>query len=120
MAERLSLKRVYDPPSADDGARVLVDRIWPRGVSRDEAQLAAWLKDLAPTTALRQWFGHDPARFEEFQSRYRAELEQKGEGLEKLRALAESGKVTLLYGAKDEVHNNAVVLAHYLEGKARP
>lgn len=120
MRGRLSIKRVYDPPSAEDGARVLVDRIWPRGVSRDEAQLTAWLKDLAPTTALRQWFGHDPARFEEFQSRYQAELEQKGEGLAKLRAFAERGKVTLLYAAKDEAHNNAVVLADYLEGKARP
>lgn len=120
MPGRLCIKRVYDPPSADDGARVLVDRIWPRGVSRDEAQLTAWLKDLAPTTALRQWFGHDPARFEEFQSRYRAELEQKGGGLAKLRALAERGKVTLVYAAKDEAHNNAVVLADYLKGKARP
>ncbi|WP_395336915.1 DUF488 domain-containing protein [Novosphingobium sp. BL-8H] len=117
MPGLLHIKRVYDPPSQDDGARILVDRIWPRGLRRDEAQLTTWMKDLAPTTALRKWFAHDPARFDEFKVRYHDELDRNGDGIAKLEAFIKEGSVTLLYGAKDAAHNNAVVLAEYIEGK---
>lgn len=109
------IKRIYEKPSADDGYRVLVDRLWPRGVSRDAAELDLWLKDVAPTPDLRIWFDHDPDRFDEFSSRYRAELDhnpavgelfQRGERL-----------VTLLYGAKDPAINHAVVLRDYLASR---
>ena len=114
----IALKRAYAPPSPDDGQRVLVDRIWPRGVSREEAALDLWLKDIAPSTVLRKWFGHDPARWEEFRARYRKELASNDEAVAQLRALAAKGKVTLVYGARDEEHNQAVVLADYLrDGK---
>lgn len=109
------IKRVYDPPSPDDGQRVLVDRIWPRGVRREDAHLTEWLKDIAPSSDLRAWFGHDPARFEDFKARYRKELDGNADGVAALRALVGRGRTTLLYGARDEAHNNAVVLADYLE-----
>lgn len=112
---RISLKRAYVPPAAGDGTRVLVDRLWPRGVAKAEAAIDHWLKDVAPSTALRQWFGHDPARWEEFQERYRAEL-RDNPALEDLRTLAQQGPVTLVYGARDEAHNDAVVLKQVLEG----
>ena len=110
------LKRAYEPVAPDDGQRVLVDRLWPRGVSKEKAAIDLWLKEIAPSTALRQWFGHDPALWDEFQSRYRAELDANGEVVEQLRDVIRAGKTTLIYGAKDEVHNDAVVLAAYLEG----
>jgi len=116
MAFDLMVKRIYEPPAADDGQRVLVDRIWPRGVSKEHAALALWLKQIAPSEALRKWFGHEPERWAEFRKRYGAELDGNGEAVATLRDLLREGKVTLLYGAHDEVHNNAVALAEYLRG----
>jgi uncharacterized protein YeaO (DUF488 family) len=104
------VKRAYDPPAPDDGLRVLVDRLWPRGLTRDEAKIDLWLKEVAPSTALRRWFGHDPARWAGFQERYRAELAGSA-ALKELLGIVKHGKpVTLLFGAKDTEHNNAVVL----------
>jgi uncharacterized protein YeaO (DUF488 family) len=114
MTFDLAVRRVYEPPAPDDGQRVLVDRIWPRGVSKEHAGLALWLKEIAPSDELRKWFGHEPARWTEFRERYRAELDGNGEAVGELRALLRHGKVTLLYGAHDEAHNNAVALAGYL------
>ncbi|WP_292365820.1 MULTISPECIES: DUF488 domain-containing protein [unclassified Methanoculleus] len=110
-------KRIYAEPSKDDGARILVDRLWPRGISKERALLDRWEKDLAPGDELRRWFGHDPAKWEEFLRRYRAELEGKEEELARLRREAGEGTVTLLYAARDEEHNNAVALKRYIEGK---
>lgn len=114
----IAIKRVYEPPSDNDGERVLVDRLWPRGLSKEKADVALWQKEIAPSTELRKWFDHDPAKWAEFQKRFRAELDGNAEAVKELRDLAAKGKVTLLYSAHDEVHNNAVVLAAYLqEGK---
>ena len=107
---RVRLKRVYEPATSDDGTRILVDRLWPRGLSKADAGLDLWLKDIAPSTELRRWFGHDPNRWPEFRQRYRRELAQHTAELDQLRALAGQGTVTLLYGARDEQHNDAVVL----------
>ena len=118
----IRVARVYDARTAgdDDGARVLVDRLWPRGLAKADVHLDLWLKDVAPSDELRTWFGHDPARFEEFAGRYRAELEANP-GVEELRRLeVERGTLTLLYGAKDTEHNQAVVLADYLRGAGAP
>lgn len=103
------IKRVYEAASEDDGSRVLVDRLWPRGVATARARISWWAKELAPSSELRRWFGHDPERFEEFSRRYREELSHKSE-LAALRRLAQEGTVTLVYGARDCDHNNAVVL----------
>ncbi len=108
------IKRIYDPPEPEDGRRVLIDRLWPRGMAKDEARIDEWLKEIAPSDELRQWFGHDPARWEEFASRYREELKGGGELLKRLRTEARKGTVTLLYAAKDTEHNNAVVLKELL------
>ncbi|TPK76260.1 DUF488 domain-containing protein [Mesorhizobium sp. B2-4-15] len=116
MAFDIKVKRVYETPEPGDGQRVLVDRIWPRGVSKQDAALTQWLKDIAPSDDLRKWFGHEPARWEEFQKRYRAELDGNDQAVAELRALLGKGGVTLLYGAHDEAHNNAVALAGYLRG----
>ncbi|TPI37027.1 DUF488 domain-containing protein [Mesorhizobium sp. B3-1-6] len=116
MAFDIAVKRVYEPPAKADGQRVLVDRIWPRGVSKKDAELTLWLKEIAPSDALRKWFGHEPERWAEFQKRYRAELDANGDAVAELRALLGRGKVTLLYGAHDEAHNNAMALAGYLRG----
>ena len=113
-AVMIRIKRIYDPPSPDDGRRVLVDRLWPRGLARDEAKLDEWLKEIAPSDDLRKWFGHDPARWEEFRGRYREELASHGELLDRLRAEARKETVTLLFAAKDEERNNAVVLREIL------
>lgn len=113
-ADRLRLKRAYDPVEPDDGVRILVDRLWPRGISKGKAHLDDWMKDIAPSTELRQWFGHDPARWAEFQRRYRIELGQHGDDLERIRSLARTRMVTLIYGAHDKVHNDAVVLKKVL------
>ena len=110
----MRVRRVYEDPLPDDGARVLVDRLWPRGVSKEHAHLTLWLKDIAPSTALRQWFGHDPARWDDFQRRYRAELAQNPDCVRQILDLAQKGPVTLLYAARDTEHNEAVVLASYL------
>jgi uncharacterized protein YeaO (DUF488 family) len=111
------LKRAYEPASPGDGTRILVDRLWPRGVARTDAALDLWEKELAPSTELRQWFGHDPARWPEFQVRYADELRQHADALERIRALARQGTVTLVYGAKDELHNDAVALREFLLGR---
>ena len=113
----IALKRAYEPPGAKDGTRVLVDRVWPRGVSKDELKIDAWPRDIAPSTTLRKWFGHDPERWSEFKKRYVTEL-RRAELREILKELANKGKrgrVTLVYGARDEEHNQAVVLAEYLK-----
>lgn len=109
------LKRVYEPPSGEDGYRILVDRLWPRGQRKDTAQLDEWDKDIAPSPALRKWFDHQPARFEAFSARYREELSAKTSDLDRLRSLAKAQQVTLLYAAKDEHINQAVVLKQVLE-----
>jgi uncharacterized protein YeaO (DUF488 family) len=108
------IRRAYDPPARGDGYRVLVDRVWPRGVRKEELALDEWQRELAPSTGLRQWFGHDPARWERFRERYFAELEGEQEGVRALRARARKGRVTLVYGAKDREHNQAVALRAYL------
>jgi len=112
---QIRLKRAYDPPSPDDGTRVLVDRLWPRGLKRDAAKLEVWLKDVAPSAELRRWFGHDPARWAEFQRRYRAELANNSQVVATLRDLMKSREaLTLLFAAKDPEHNNAAVLRDFL------
>jgi uncharacterized protein YeaO (DUF488 family) len=108
------IKRVYDPPDEFDGKRILVDRLWPRGLTKEKAAIHLWLKDVAPSTELRKWFGHDPARWNEFQTRYQRELKENAASVSALRREAESGPVTLLFGAKDKVHNEAVVLRSIL------
>lgn len=112
---KLYLKRIYEPPAGEDGLRVLVDRLWPRGLSKREANIDLWLKDIAPSAGLRRWFGHDPDKWSEFQRRYRAELEGKAEAIDTLRERAGSGTATLLYAARDEKHNQAVVLKEFLK-----
>ena len=112
--ERIRLKRAYDEPSAGDGKRILVDRLWPRGVKKADAAIELWAKDLAPSAALRKWFGHDPGRWQEFRRRYMAEIEDRDGQFEQLRDLARKGAVTLVYAAHDEAHNNAVVLRELL------
>lgn len=114
MMGSLRIKRVYAPAAPDDGCRVLVDRLWPRGVARKTADLDLWLKDIAPSPALRKWFGHDPARFDAFRERYLKELEANPAPVAELCALAEHNDVTLLYGAHDPQVNQAVVLAEFL------
>ncbi|HEY3550703.1 MAG TPA: DUF488 family protein [Gaiellaceae bacterium] len=108
------LKRAYEPPASSDGYRVLIDRLWPRGVSKQEARLDEWARELAPSSELRRWFGHDPARFGEFRRRYREELAVHEEKLRELRRRARAGTLTLVYGARDSEHNDAVVLAELL------
>lgn len=110
------LKRAYEPASDADGKRILIDRLWPRGVSKDKAALDLWLKEIAPSTGLRQWFGHDPARWAEFRDRYASEIRENTEAFAQLRALARQGPVTLVYSARDEAHNDAVVLRDLLLG----
>ena len=108
------LKRAYEPPAASDGYRVLIDRLWPRGVSREQARLGEWARELAPSSELRSWFDHDPARFEEFRRRYSDELAAQNDKLRELRRRARAGTLTLVYGARDTEHNDAVVLAEIL------
>lgn len=110
----VAVKRVYEPAAPEDGRRVLIDRLWPRGLTKDKAAVDLWLKEIAPSTALRQWFGHDPERWSEFQRRYRAELDANGDIVARLRSVIAEGRSTLVYGAKDEAHNDAVVLADYM------
>jgi uncharacterized protein YeaO (DUF488 family) len=110
----IQVKRVYEKPSRADGLRVLVDRLWPRGLTKERAAVGVWLKDLAPSTELRKWFAHDPAKWQEFQARYRRELREKTETLKFLKEKSQRRTVTLLYGAKDEKHNEAMVLRSVL------
>lgn len=114
----IAVKRIYEPPDAGDGCRVLVDRLWPRGLSREKAAIDHWLKDVAPSNELRRWYGHDPGKWNEFRRRYRAELEADPLALEPLRKLLEAErKVTLLFSTRNETHNNAIALAEYLRGE---
>lgn len=113
----IQIKRVYNAPSLRDGIRILVDRVWPRGVTKKRARIDAWLKEVAPSTSLRKWFGHDPARWNKFRKQYRVELKQSSQ-FEALNTLAQRScrkTITLVYGAADEVHNQAVVLRECLE-----
>lgn len=114
------LKRAYEPAAASDGFRILIDRLWPRGVSREEARLDEWARELAPSTELRRWFGHDPARFAEFRGRYAEELAAQESKLRELRRRAREQRLTLVYGARDTEHNDAVVLAEILQSRPRP
>jgi uncharacterized protein YeaO (DUF488 family) len=116
-ATDVRLKRAYEPQAASDGTRILIDRLWPRGVSKAAAAVDLWIKEIAPSTALRKWFGHDPARWQEFRRRYAAELREHVEELRGLRDQARRGPVTLVYSAHDEAHNDAVVLRDILLGR---
>ena len=116
-AGKIKLKRAYDRPTAGDGTRVLIDRLWPRGVTKADAAIDQWIKDLAPSTALRKWFGHDPARWQEFRRRYAAEVREHPEMLNRLRTMARRGTITLVFSAHDELHNDAVVLRDLLLGR---
>ena len=113
----IRIKRVYEEPDASDGMRILVDRLWPRGLTKEKARVDLWLKDVAPSTELRKWFAHDPARWAEFRSRYLEELKSNKEQLSLLRQEVAKGTVTLVYGAKDQLHNEAVVLQKLLTAK---
>lgn len=111
----ITVKRIYEAPAKTDGYRVLVDRVWPRGMKKEDAALDAWSKELAPSTALRKWFGHDPARWEGFRHRYATELDAAAEHWRPLLTQASRHRITLLFGARDEEHNNAVALKCYLD-----
>lgn len=113
----IKIKRIYDPASPKDGKRILIDRLWPRGIKKDDAKIDEWLKDIAPSNELRQWFSHDPSKWEEFKRRYKKELKNKSEMLEMIREKAKISTITLLFAAKDIEHNNAVVLKEILEKK---
>ena len=115
----IQLKRVYEKPSRKDGVRILVDRLWPRGLTKERAAVNLWLKDVAPSSELRKWFGHDPAKWKEFQVRYRKELRQKKDALNLLKQKSNDRTVTLVYGARDEQHNEALVLRKIVEDRKR-
>jgi uncharacterized protein YeaO (DUF488 family) len=114
---QVQVKRIYEPAARSDGFRVLVDRLWPRGVAKERAALDLWMKEIAPSTELRRWFGHDPKRWRQFKARYRAELQEHEPELAKLRSRARKETVTLLFGARDAEHNEAVVLKEILVQK---
>ena len=118
LAENIKLKRAYDDAESDDGTRILVDRLWPRGVRKVDAAIDLWAKDVAPSAGLRKWFGHDPARWPEFRRRYSEEMRQHRERLDELRALAQRGRITLVFAAHDAAHNDAVVLREILLGRS--
>lgn len=111
------IKRIYEPAVKGDGYRILVDRLWPRGVSKVAARIDLWMRDIAPSTTLRRWFNHDPAKWEEFRRRYQAELQEKTALLATITEQAKTSPVTLVYSAKDEQHNQAVALQSFLEGR---
>jgi uncharacterized protein YeaO (DUF488 family) len=112
----IAVKRVYDPASRNDGKRVLVDRLWPRGLKREEARVDEWIKELSPSAELRKWFNHNPGRWNEFKKKFFQELNSRQEAVSRLAAMARSGKVTLLYGSRQERFNNAVALQEYISG----
>jgi uncharacterized protein YeaO (DUF488 family) len=120
VAENIKLKRAYDSAGSSDGTRILIDRLWPRGVRKADAAIDLWAKDIAPSTALRRWFGHDPARWHEFRRRYSEEIHRHRDRLGELRTLAERGRITLVFAAHDETHNDAVVLREILLGRSIP
>ena len=111
------LKRVYEKPAKEDGMRILVDRLWPRGLTKEKAGIDLWLKEIAPSTGLRKWFAHDPEKWSEFKKRYRKELKENKEQTELLKEQQKKGTVTLVYGAKDEEHNEAIVLMELLSNR---
>lgn len=111
----VKIKRVYEKPDKEDGVRILVDRLWPRGLTKEKAGADLWLKDIAPSTELRKWFGHDPEKWEEFKKRYFSELQENKEPVLQLKEQIKKHLVTLLYGARDEEHNEALVLQNYLK-----
>ena len=113
----IQIKRAYEEPHREDGTRILVDRLWPRGLTKEKARVDLWLKDVAPSTELRKWFAHDPTKWAEFRSRYIEELKRNSEQLSLLRQEAAKGTVTLVYGAKDQQHNEAVILQRLLTEK---
>jgi len=113
---KLNIKRVYDAADPADGTRILVDRLWPRGLTKEKAKVDLWLKEIAPSAGLRKWFGHDPAKWTEFKKRYRAELNENTASVSTLKDQIKKGTTTLVYGAKDEEHNDAVLLREYLSG----
>ena len=113
----LKIKRIYDPPSRADGKRVLVDRLWPRRMKKEEARIEEWMRGISPSDELRKWFSHEPSKWRDFSTRYKKELKDKQELVEKLRDYSREGIVTLLYSAKDKEHNNAVVIKEVVEGK---
>lgn len=115
----IGIKRVYDEPGPHDGFRILIDRIWPRGLTKEAARADLWLKDIAPSTPLRQWFGHDPKKWPEFKKRYFAELEDRQDLVQQILDKAKHGRVTLVFGAKDEKHSNAQALKEYLDASRR-
>lgn len=115
----ITIKRAYDPPSPSDGTRVLVDRLWPRGVSKEKLKLDMWIKEVAPSTTLREWFSHDPGRWTEFRRRYLDELRHNAEGWKPIAEAAHGHHVTLIFGSKDVEHNNAVVLQKFLTTHAK-
>lgn len=119
-ADNVGLKRAYEQASPVDGTRILIDRLWPRGVTKEAAAIDQWVKEIAPSTALRKWFGHDPARWQEFRRRYASEVREHGDELRNLRAQARQGPITLVYSARDETHNDAVVLRDILLGRSSP
>jgi uncharacterized protein YeaO (DUF488 family) len=114
--DHIKLKRAYEPRGSDDGTRILIDRLWPRGVKKANAAIDEWMKEMAPRTELRKWFGHDPERWPEFRRRYKSEIRQHAEQFDRLRHLAQRGRVTLVFSAHDEAHNDAVVLKDLLLG----
>ena len=113
----ITIKRVYETPSKEDGKRILIDRLWPRGLTKEKVQIDLWLKEIAPSTELRKWFGHDPSKWTEFKKRYITEIKKNTAVVAQLEEQLKKGKVTLVYGAKDEQHNDAVVLQEYFENK---
>lgn len=115
MSSRVWIRRAYDEPTHNDGRRVLIDRIWPRGVSKADAKIDDWQRDVAPSDELRGWFDHDPNRWDEFQQRYRAELADHQDLIDQFVEWTATGRITLVYGAKDEAHNNAVVLREVID-----
>jgi uncharacterized protein YeaO (DUF488 family) len=117
LADHIRLKRAYSPRAPDDGARILIDRLWPRGVKKSEAAIDEWMKEIAPSTELRKWFGHDPERWQEFRRRYQTEIGQHSDEFDRLRKLAQRGRITLVFSAHDEAHNDAVVLRDLLLGR---
>jgi uncharacterized protein YeaO (DUF488 family) len=114
LTDHVRLKRAYEAPAADDGTRILIDRLWPRGVKKADAAIDEWMKEIAPSTELRKWFGHDPERWQEFRRRYRSEIHQHPNEFDRLRTLAQRGRITLVFSARDEAHNDAVVLKDLL------
>ena len=113
-ADHIRLKRAYEPLAPDDGIRILIDRLWPRGVRKTDAAIDEWMKEIAPSTKLRKWFSHDPERWQEFRRRYQTEIRHHSDEFDRLRTLARRGRITLVFSAHDEAHNDAVVLKDLL------